>query len=213
VKYKAHNIPKAVPVELVEHILRYYESMGTYRTESMKKADPGRALGWIEPVIRSFCPDLGDFLGGNFYRHSRPYLPHTDHRAEWGNSINVVVPLHFTDPTPGLVVFDQTWDGNSMTWTLDVPIMPGIISSSTNPQVTGRPWDTPGVKGLTGVPIDEHFAETYLQRDRSQYFGLSGTVLPFLPGSLLVFQNKMIHGTTKFQGEKTGLSLRFKDNS
>jgi len=198
--------------DVIAKIERYYDSIGTYRSEVMRKADPGESLDWVTPYIKMHVPEAGEFLGGNFYKHSQPYLPHTDHQVKWGDSINVVIPVALYDVTslPHLLVFDQVWDRGTATWTLDLPIMPGVISSSTNEQIKGRPFDTPGVKGLTDRDVDEDFHRKYLSRDRSQYHGLSGVALPFVPGSLLVFPNKQIHGTAKFTGTKLGLSLRFK---
>ena len=46
-------------------------------------------------------------------------------------------------------------------------------------------------------------------KDKEQWFGLSGDVFLFEPTSLMVFDNRCIHATSSFKGDKLGLSLRF----
>jgi hypothetical protein len=207
----AQFTPHVIPKGLVGQLVKYYWSIGEYRTSTMNKADPGKALEWVLPYIQKIY-GVGEFLGGNFYRHSLPYLPHTDHQKEWGKSVNVVLPLHVTDTmTPFLIVFDQIWDGDPVTWTLDYPVTPGKISSSTNSQFAGRVCDFPGIQRLTNRDMDETFAKEFLPRNRELYFGLTGRAFPFITGGAIIFPNNQIHCTSKFAGEKIGLSLRFKE--
>lgn len=193
----------------VEPFINYYDSIGVYRTETMNKADPGKAQRWIDPVLRKHFPFLGDFVGGNFYKHKQPYHPHTDHQKQWGEtSVNVVVPLWFAGTQPYLVVFNQRWETTS-TWTMTLGVRQGEISSSTNKQLVGVPSDYP-ILNNTGVDIDEEFHSKYLSFPRECYHGLSGEAFYFTPRSVILFDNSKIHCTSKFVGEKLGLSLRYK---
>ena len=48
--------------ELIQRMRTYYESIGTYRSPVMNKADPGKALKWVEPFLYKLYPDIGRFL-------------------------------------------------------------------------------------------------------------------------------------------------------
>jgi hypothetical protein len=41
------------------------------------------------------------------------------------------------------------------------------------------------------------------------YYGLSGNAFPFEPGSMIIFDNRHIHCTSKMNGIKLGISLRY----
>jgi hypothetical protein len=76
--------------------------------------------------------------------------------------------------------------------------------------VKGCPAEYP-VVGLTNKEIDNDLYINYLNHYPKQLLrGLSGTVFPFEVGSMLVFDNRYIHCTSKLDGEKLGISLRFK---
>lgn len=189
-------------------LIKYYES-GVYRSETMKKADPGEALWLVEPHLRKCFPFIGKFVGGNFYKHTSPYLPHTDHQQKWGNtSVNIVLPLTFAGTQPYLVVFDQKWKNNPITWTMVYKKQEGKISSSTNVQLEGLPCQYE-IEGKTGEDIEQSFGEMYLPLPNKCYRDLSGEAFPFTPGSAIIFDNSKIHCTSKFIGEKLGLSLRY----
>ena len=194
-------------------LINFYDSIGVYRTDTMKKADPSGVMHLIDPILRKRFPLIDQFVGGNFYKHTKPYLPHTDHQLSWGKpSVNIVLPLWFEGTLPTLLVFDQIWKNNSVTWTMGFPKAEGKISSSTNTQITGFPHQY-DIEGKTGSKIDEQFHRDYLQLPRSWYDDLSGQAFPFVPGSAIMFDNSKIHCTGKFTGEKLGLSLRYTVNN
>lgn len=190
-------------------LIDFYNSVGEYRTETMKKADCVGILGLIDPVLRESFPFLDVFTGGNFYKHRYPYFPHTDHQLKWRRpSVNLVLPLWYGGSLPHLVVFDQKWKGNSITWTMTSEKAEGKLSSSTNTQVEGFPCDYP-IEGKTGSEIDKHFHNEYLSLPAWCYRDLSGHAFPFTPNSVIIFDNTKIHCTGRFTGEKLGLSLRY----
>ena len=55
----------------------------------------------------------------NYYRHFSSYLPHTDFKEEWVESVNVVIPLEIKEykgtTPPHLVVFDQWYEQQHVT--------------------------------------------------------------------------------------------------
>lgn len=197
-----------LPKEIVDKCISYYDSIGSYRSETMQKASPGESLEWVMPFLKEHFP-IGKFLGGNYYKHSVAYLPHTDHQLEWGaSSVNIVLPLWYTGTPASLIVFDQWWDGNPVTWTMIHKPRPGVISSSTNGQLQGLPGNY-DIHNKTGEEMEHHFWAQHLQYPKECYKELSGDAFPFTPGSAIMFDNTKIHCTSKFIGTKLGLSLRF----
>lgn len=50
-------------------------------------------------------------------------------------------------------------------------------------------------------------------RPKELFYGLTGTIVDYKPGNLILFNSKYIHATGKMQAKyKIGLSLRFKGN-
>jgi hypothetical protein len=82
---------------------------------------------------------------------------------------------------------------------------------STNIGVKGYPREYP-ITNKTGTQIDETFYNQHLSHyPKHGLSELSGTAYPFEPGSMIIFNNKRIHCTSKMNGEKLGISLRFKE--
>lgn len=183
----------------INQLLLEYEAYDSYESESMKKAPPGIAVKIIDEMMIGYKR-----IGGNYYKHSKPYLPHTDHRKDWGDSINVVVPLYTSDPNAHLVIFDQRYHYDSVTWCLHRE----VINFKVNTGVKGRPYDY-DVEGLTDKDIDDDLYEFLTWAPKDQWFGLTGKAIPFTPGNILIFDNKYIHSTGNLNGTKIGLSLRY----
>ncbi len=186
--------------EEVNALRKEYESYTDYYTSFMNIAVPGDAVLVIDELMYGY-----ERVGGNYYKHDHPYLPHTDHRKEWENTINVVVPIHTTDPNASLVVFDQQYHEDSVTWCFD-----HLIEFKVNTGIIGRPCDYNQVTNLSNQPISEDLYEKLKWADRDKWFGLTGQALDFKPGNLLIFDNKNIHATGVLNGTKLGLSLRYK---
>ncbi len=197
-----------VDQDTLSYCIDDYFSRRQYETTSMSKAAPGSSLSTLVDIVhRCISPDL-EYKSGNFYKHSHPYLPHTDYRAAQDNTINVVFPLSYTGQQASLVVFDQLWYADSVTWCLSGP----VHEFSINTGVPGNPCDY-GVVGLTDHPVDELFYKKYLTNHPAEcFFGMSGHAFPFEPGSMIIFDNRMVHCTSAFTGVKLGISLRFRDN-
>lgn len=196
-----------IPNDVINHCINDYNTKHEYDTLSMRKADPGNSLGLLQPFVESILDTKLEYCSGNFYKHSVPYLPHTDFRKSQNNYINVVIPLSFSATLPYLIVFDQLWNQDSVTWSMSEK----IIDFKVNTGVKGSPFEY-DVLNLTNQPIDEKFYKSYLDMyPKETLFGLSGKAYPFIIGSIIIFDNKRIHCTSKFIGSKLGISLRFKE--
>ena len=183
-----------------------YYSNSTFETDTMNKADTKNVLGLLTPMIENMLGKKLMYTGGNYYKHNKPYLPHTDYKTHENNTLTVVIPLSYTGSQPSLVIFDQKWELDSVTWCMHLPVQYFCY----NIGVKGCPAEYP-VIGLTDKEINNELYINYLNHFPKQLLrGLSGTVFPFEVGSILVFDNRYIHCTSKLDGEKLGISLRFK---
>jgi|688.fasta_scaffold01693_14 hypothetical protein len=191
---------------LVQNLIDYYNEIGTYDTVSMNKAPPGKALDIVRTILEEQIGKKLDYVQGNFYKHNQPYFPHTDYKTYQNGKINVVIPLSFSSELPHLIIFDQIWELDSVTWCMHHPVK----NFKVNIGVKGSPYEYP-VTGLTGEPIDKELHKNFLSQYPFQtLFGLSGNAYPFSSGSVIIFDSRRIHCTAKMTGEKLGLTLRFK---
>jgi hypothetical protein len=195
--------------ELLQRMQHYYESIGTYRSPVMNKASPGEALEWVDPIIRKHYPQIGELLGGNFYRHEVPYHPHVDHLPHWPLAVNFVIPIYQQGPPVDFIVFDQRWHMSPRTWSMVQKVTDFFRNgfSTTLPE-QGIPG-TSDIEFHTQKDIDRDFWEKHLDHGHKYYFGLSGKAFPFERRSLIMFETKKIHCTGKFKGNKLGLTLRY----
>lgn len=193
--------------ELVNSAINDYNSRNLYDTTTMNKTEPGSSLELFTSIIERVLDKSLIYKSGNFYKHTTSYLPHTDYKTYQNNTINVVIPLMYTGDQASLIIFDQEWEQDSVTWCMQHPVM----YFSTNIGVQGYPHEYP-ITNKTGKSIDETLYNDYLSHyPKSGLSELSGTAYSFEPGSMIIFSNKKIHCTSKMNGEKLGLSLRFKE--
>lgn len=194
-----------IPPQIVNRLIEDYNSRGCYDTETMNKASPENAVTLLLELLEHTLQRKLEFVTGNFYKHTNPYLPHTDFKTYEQNYLNIVIPLHYLGDQPNLIVFDQMWEQDSVTWCMNHPVK----YFSYNIGVKGCPYEYP-VVGLTGNSIDSELYNHLSHYPKHCLFGLSGTLYKFQPGSIIAFDNRHIHCTSKMNGEKIGLSLRFK---
>jgi len=192
---------------MLSRLINDYDSRKLYDTATMNKASPGESLMAIQGILENTLGRELDFVTGNFYKHTTPYLPHTDFKTYEQNYLNIVIPLSYSGEQASLVVFDQTWPQDSITWCMHYSVQ----HFTYNTGVKGCPYEYP-VSGLTGTGINDELYHLYLSHyPKHCLFGLSGKVYPFEPGSIIVFDNRHIHCTSKMNGGKLGISLRFKE--
>ena len=199
----------AVPDWMIRDCIDDYDSKQKRWPGSMNTADPGIHVGKITKMVSELIGKKAEYRSGNYYQHDKPYLPHTDWFAHIDNNLNVVIPLRFDCEEglePSLVVFDQVWPYNGVTWCMHYP----VLEFNPNTGVKGCPGEYP-VKNKTDKPFDVDLYRNYLsQYPYSMLKNLSGKVYPFTPGSLIIFNNRNVHCTSYYKGVKLGLSLRFK---
>jgi hypothetical protein len=190
---------------IIDKLIKEYELSGEYDTPTMNKASPEFVIEWLTPVLENIIGKQLTYCSGNFYKHSIPYLPHTDYKTYQSNTLNIVMPLEYAGEQASLVIFDQEWHQDSVTWCMHKTVQ----YFSTNIGVKGCPREYP-VTNLTSREIDNRLYINYLNHyPKHTLFGLSGVAYPFVPGSIILFDNRRIHCTSAFDGIKTGLSLRF----
>jgi len=194
-----------VPREIIDFCLREYNQKSEYDTALMRKAEPKECLNYLIPLIQRLFDQELEYSVGNFYQHSMPYLPHTDYKKYLNNHINVVIPLQYSDSLAHLVIFDQEWYHDSVTWCMHLPVQ----EFQVNTGVKGSPHEYP-VKNLTNKEIDDDLRKYCTHYPTENLFGLSGNAYPLEVGSILAFDNRKIHCTSTFSGYKTGITLRFK---
>lgn len=199
----------AIPDWIIQDCIADYESKDKRSPGNMNKTNPGVHIGKITKIVSDLAGKRVEFRSGNYYQHSKPYLPHTDWFSHLDNNLNVVIPLRFDCKKgfePKLVVFDQIWPYNGVTWCMEYP----VLEFSTNTGVKGCPGEYP-VKNKTGNEIDVDFWKNNLFMYSHRCLNnLSGKSYPFTPGSAIIFNNQKVHCTSFYKGVKLGLSLRFK---
>jgi hypothetical protein len=134
---------------IISKLIDDYNSRGSYDTDTMNKAGPGQSLHILHEILENILDRKLEFVTGNFYKHSKPYLPHTDFKTYEQNYLNIVVPLAYSGEKASLVIFDQVWDQDSITWCMHHP----VHHFTYNIGVKGCPYEYP-VKGLTNKDID-----------------------------------------------------------
>jgi hypothetical protein len=203
IKFQLSNV---VESSLIFDLLNFYHSSKSYKTSTMNKLDATQIVNQIVPKLESILEKKLEYTGGNFYKHSKPYLPHTDYKSYEDNTLNIVIPLHYNSSAPHLIIFNQTWNLDSITWCMHYPVQ----YFEYNIGVKGCPFEYP-VQNLTNKEIDNEFYIKYLQHYPKQcLYGLSGEAFKFEPCSIIVFDNRYIHCTSSMIDEKIGLTLRFK---
>jgi hypothetical protein len=178
-----------VSLELINIAIEDYNSRKLYDTNMMNKTGPGNTLKLFTPIVEQLLCKQLVYKSGNFYKHTVPYLPHTDFKTYQNNTINVVIPLMYTGDQASLIIFDQEWEQDSVTWCMQHPVM----YFSTNIGVKGYPSEYP-ITNKTGKLIDETLYNQYLSHyPKRGLSDLSGTAYSFDPGSIIIFNNKKIH--------------------
>jgi hypothetical protein len=195
-----------IDTDTINLCMKEYYKNTVFETDTMNKADPKDIVEFLKPIFEKTLGKQLEYTGGNYYKHTTPYLPHTDYKTYQNNTLNIVIPLSYTGSQPSLVIFDQRWEQDSVTWCMQYPVQ----YFDHNIGVNGCPADYP-VKGLTKTEIDNDLYNKYLTHyPKNLLRGLTGKSYPFEIGSIIVFDNRYIHCTSKLCGEKLGITLRFK---
>lgn len=166
----------------------------------MVKLDVDRTHPDMIQVIEHHRPEGYEFARGNFFQHSHPYYPHVDGYAD---ELNVLIPLRTDSAEPQkFIVFDQTFP-RPATWSTN----PNLGEFKVNKIRRHVPTIDCEIQGLSGKACP-HVAD--LPGPPMFWFGLSGTVYDWVPGSTITFCSNRIHATGRQHGTKLGLTLIYK---
>ena len=198
-----HTVPQSV----IQKCIDEYESFSSYSKDYMNIASPSQE---IRDLITQYATKAtGQKLvcnSGNYYKHDFPYLPHTDYECNKNNTLNITIPLWVdSEDDVRLLVFDQIYEGAwPVCWMLHHPLytLSGAIA------LPGCPNDYP-LLNKTDEPIPDDLYRFVNIYEKDHFFGLSGTAHKYKPGNMLIFNNQAVHCTSKFNGWKMGISLRF----
>jgi len=195
-----------VDQKVIEDCIRDYYSNTSFRTKTMAKADPNVHINYFTQLASNILNCKLEFVSGNYYKHTIPYFPHTDYKKELNNPINLVIPLQITG-SASLLVFDQQWLEDSVTWDMNYETTNEL---KTNKFTKGSP-NSYNVTNKTGLDFDLNMHKQHLSYFKLEdLHGLSAEAFEFVPSKAILFDNRKIHCTSHFKGEKLGLSLRFK---
>ena len=198
---------KVVPIDsnVIMECIEDYESYSEYRTKHMAKADPRVHIDYFTDIVAETLKEEVSFVSGNYYKHSMPYMPHTDYKKHLDNSINFVIPLNIRGDA-SLVIFDQMWMEDSVTWNMNLPIPEFKVNTLTK----GSPNEF-DITNKTKDPFDSELHKKHLHYfDISLLEGMTADIFDFVQGQAVIFDNRRIHCTSHDVYEKLGLSLRFK---
>lgn len=200
---------QVVAREMIDEALADYDSQVKLWPDTMAIAYPTIDLEWYTQLASKVVGRPLECTNWNYYSHTIPYLPHTDWSSHTENDLNMVIPLRVECERgfePSLVIFDQVWPFNAVTWCMHNKVM----EFNPNTGVKGWPGEYP-VTNKTGRAIDPKFWYDWLSHYPHEcFFNMSGRAYPFEVGSAIIFGNRNVHCTSFFKGSKTGMSLRFK---
>lgn len=205
----------AIPLNVIDEILDFFHSNKNLvkNDNYMEKINNP----WSYPVVKKLKTILDNFIdtsynvGDNIYKHSYAYFPHTDNDQEF-DTINALIPLYvdgnYKQP---FVIFDQQINTNhAKTWMITEDISTEFSRNKVNKDSIFNDTD---VIGCVDKEIDDNLYAALENpfRPKELFYGLTGTVVDYKPGNLILFDSKYIHATGKMQAKyKIGLSLRFK---
>jgi hypothetical protein len=165
----------------------------------------------IQPeLLKYFKAENGH--NGWIYRHVWHYHIHADCFFE-EPMVNILIPL-FVPPEQkhkqSFMVFDQTteWAKANVWREPDKPDAPFKIWYGGGGSHQ-RPCDDPTVHGCTDIPIDDKLYDAIGTDSKDFFHGLTGHILDFKPGNVIMFDSTHLHALGKMDSWKMGLVLHF----
>lgn len=176
----------------------------------------------LEQAFDNFL-NLNQVSTAYIYAHDETIPLHVD-RYKSDAQFNLNVPIWSKDNDQKFIVFDQIFDKCGCEWQAagvkqkrHQPLTKNDLTKSKNDNnhldsicyEGTRPFDTPGVKGLTDIPVNNDILND-LPFDKDFYYGLSGKSWTQIPGKGLIFKSSQLHGTGKQTKFKIGCVLLLK---
>ena len=194
----------------IDNLAAHFDASKPYHTKNgMKKVYPDFGKNLIESIVNL---EGYQWIGGNFYEHTHPYFPHVDkHKMQEGNMMVMVIPIRYTGRMPNLIIFDQEYHQGPYTWLMDWERSEGSEISKFDTNKMGRE-NYPALSDITNktdksIPLN--LATELDMYPKEMLHGLSGKSHSFRPGNVIMFDGVRIHATSKLEGPKLGLTLRY----
>lgn len=194
----------------IDQLAAHFDESKPYDEKNgMKKVHPAFGKNLIESIVNL---EGYQWIGGNFYEHVHPYFPHVDkHKMQEGNVMVMVIPIRYTGRMPNLIIFDQEYYEGPYTWLMDWKRSEGSQISKFDTNKLGHE-NYPALSNITnktGKPIGDYLAGELNMYPKEMLHSLSGKSHSFRPGNVIMFDGARIHATSKLEGPKLGLTLRY----
>jgi len=166
-------------------------------------------------------------IGDNWYLTDQGYGPHADApKGEMGRYLHVVVPIEKSfDNDHSLIIFDQSSKIGTISFTgkfeqHEIKVADESVAKNIDAdhhrfgdcQKTGIARSE-YVTNCTESEIDKDFYYKYCDTiyPQNMFWGLSGSVYPWQPGDVIMFNSSQIHATGKMPPNTTklGISMLF----
>jgi len=165
--------------------------------------------------IKSIVSDIVDtdsYYYGNIFSHKDPFTIHSDICEKKKTIMLIPINAHVTQK---FIVFDQT-----IKQTTPVSWIYNIFDNKSDQELKemyyenslkSRPGDHPKVQNLTNNPISNELYQ-HLPYTKDLYFGLTGKVWNYTPGTALLFSANHIHATGIMRSSKIGCTVQFTES-
>jgi len=181
----------------------------------------------LNHIIQQLNLPAEKMIGDNWFFTDQGYGPHADApKGMLGQYLHVVVPIEKSFQEPhSLIVFDQASKIGTLSFTgkfeqngiavADEDVAKNIDNQHhrfMDCQKTGVARSE-YVTNSTESPIDDDFYQRYCDwiYPKNMFWGLSGHVLPWQPGDVIMFNSSQIHATGRMpeNTSKLGISMLF----
>lgn len=165
----------------------------------------------IENIISNIV-DTESYFYGNIFCHKDPFTIHSDVCDKKKTIMLIPIEAHVTQK---FVVFDQTINQNKpVSWIYNVfndKSDQELKEMYYDNSLKSRPYDHYNVQNLTDKPVSEDLYE-HLPYTKDLYFGLTGKVWDYTPGTALFFDANKIHATGIMRSSKIGCTVQFTES-
>lgn len=162
--------------------------------------------------IVSKIVDTDSYYYGNIFSHKEPFTIHSDICDKKKTIMLIPIEAHITQK---FVVFDQTINQNNpVSWIyniFDQKSVKELKEMYYENSLKSRPCDHPNVQNLTNSPVSDDLYK-HLPYTKDLYFGLTGQVWDYKPGTALFFDANKIHATGIMKLPKIGCTIQFTES-
>lgn len=156
--------------------------------------------------------DTSSYYYGNIFSHKDPFTIHADICDKKKTIMLIPIEAHTTQK---FIVFDQIINQTTpVSWIHDV------FNDKTDQELKemyydnslkSRPYDHENVCNLCNDAVSEELYQ-HLPYSKDLYFGLTGSVWDYIPGTALLFDANKIHATGIMNSPKIGCTIQFTES-